>query len=251
MSAIRVLLIEDSPTYAHLVRSMLSVAKATDFDVVHAERLEDGLHSLEQDGFDVILLDLMLPDSNGLDTLQKVGDRVGSVPVLVLTSVDDEETSLKALHEGAADYLVKSEVSANWLCRAILYAIERARVAAPEEGEREESEGAPASLVMIKQSDDDEGEFFATFTQRRLISVMALERVKLRLTGLIGQERVKTVHLDFSNVDYVANAAISMLLLLNKKATSSGCRLIMENVSEQVHEHFSARRFDRVFDIRR
>jgi anti-anti-sigma regulatory factor len=180
-----------------------------------------------------------------------VEERAQGVPVLVLTSVDDEDTSLKALHKGAADYLVKSEVSANWLSRSILYAIERTRLLSVEEDAPEEAAPGRASLVVIKPLDASPGEYVATFTDRRLVSVVALERVKLRLFSLFKQEQVKVVHLDFSNVDYVANAAISMFLILHRKAASAGSKLILENVGEQVHEHFVARRFDRVFDIRR
>jgi DNA-binding response OmpR family regulator len=249
MPAFRVLLVEDSELYRHLVRSMLSVAKGAEFTLDEADTLAGCREAIEKSQYDAVLLDLMLPDSGGLDTLRGVVAAAENTPILVLTSLDDETASLQSLHEGAADYLIKSEVSANWLARSIAYAIERRRVTLPEPAVADEKESTP-SLLPIRQSDDDESVFVARFTDRRLVSVVTLERVRLRLLSLIKQERVETIHLDFSHVEYVANAAISMLLIANKRANENGCKLILDHVPPAIYENFTTRRFDKVFDIR-
>jgi DNA-binding response OmpR family regulator len=250
MSLIRVLLVEDSPTYAQLVRSMLSVAKGADFTVQHVDSLADSIEQLEREEFDAVLLDLMLPDSGGLDTLDRLSTVAGGTPIVVLTSIDDEESSLRALHQGAADYLIKSEVSANWLSRALIYAIERRRVEAAARATGGERQKEASSILVVEQVGDQDGHFVARFTERRLVNVVALERVKLRLFRLVKEDRVRQLSLDFSQVEYVANAAISVLLLVNKHAAAHACTLVLEHVSPSVLEHLATRRFDRVFNIR-
>jgi len=131
---IKVLVIEDNPGDARLMREMLSEAKSTRFSVAHAERLSAGLEYLAAEQWDVVVLDLTLPDSSGLDAFTAVHGRVPHVAVIVLTGLDDEELALAAVREGAQDYLVKGRVDSNLLVRAMRYAIERKRI--EEERER-------------------------------------------------------------------------------------------------------------------
>ena len=124
---VQILLIEDSPLFVKLTRQMLAEAKSGEFWIECKENLATGIHRLAQGGIDAVLLDLTLPDSNGLDTFLKLHIAAKSVPTIIYTSVDDEALSLSALNHGAADYLVKSEVNANWLARSLVYAIQRSR----------------------------------------------------------------------------------------------------------------------------
>jgi len=124
---IKVLLIEDDPEYAYLVREMLAVAGGAPFDLECADRLSTGLERLAAGGIDVILLDLLLPDSWGLDTFVKAFAQVPGVPMIVLSGLGDEALAVEAVREGAQDYLVKGQVGGNLLVRAIRYAIERKR----------------------------------------------------------------------------------------------------------------------------
>jgi signal transduction histidine kinase len=97
------------------------------WQVEHVERLEAALERLPQSSVDVVLLDLSLPDAQGLATFVRVHEAVPDVPVVVLTGLDDEDTARHALQEGAQDYLPKGEVNAHGLARSLLYALERAR----------------------------------------------------------------------------------------------------------------------------
>jgi PAS domain S-box-containing protein len=124
---IRALLIEDHPGDARLVREFLRDAGEESFLMVWAERLQDGLELLDRGGIDVVLLDLSLPDSQGLETLATVRARNPVLPVVVLTGFDDEETAVKAVREGAQDYLVKGRFDGNVLARVMRYGIERKR----------------------------------------------------------------------------------------------------------------------------
>ncbi len=124
---IKVLLIEDDPGDARLVREMLSDARGAAFELSHAALLSEGLERLEEGVFDVALLDLSLPDSQGPATFEKVR-AVTALPVVLLTGLDDEELGLSLLGAGAQDYLVKGRIDAELLARSAMYAIERSRV---------------------------------------------------------------------------------------------------------------------------
>ncbi len=122
---IRVLLVEDSPDDAQLIHVLLSKTSESGFVITHENRLGKGVARLKQDRFDVVLLDFSLPDSFGLDTFLSIHEADPRVPVIVLTSLDDDDLAARAVREGAQDYLVKREVDTRLLVRSIRYAIAR------------------------------------------------------------------------------------------------------------------------------
>jgi DNA-binding response OmpR family regulator len=121
----RLLLVEDNPGDARLLREALREVKNTQFELVNVERLSQALERLVEKRFDIILLDLSLPDGKGLDTIVRAHEQAPGVPIVVLTGLDDEEMAIKALRQGAGDYLIKGQVDGNLLVRGIRYAIER------------------------------------------------------------------------------------------------------------------------------
>ncbi len=121
----KILLIEDNPAYIRLVRELLQESGALKFDLEWAGLLEKGLERLNAGGVDVILLDLLLPDNMGPDTLRRVVDAVPDVPVIVLTGVDDEGLAQEAVELGARDYLFKGRLDADILARSIRQATQR------------------------------------------------------------------------------------------------------------------------------
>lgn len=125
---IRILLIEDNPGDARLIKEYLSemTGKGSTFELDSVDRLSEGLKHL--DGKDAVLLDLALPDSVGLGTFKKIYSQASTLPIIVLTGNDDDAMAFKAVQEGAQDYLVKCQVSSQLLGRSIRYAIERKRI---------------------------------------------------------------------------------------------------------------------------
>ena len=119
-----VLLIEDNPGDADLVRLRLIEGKSP-VQVNCVERLADGLASLAAMRPSIVLLDLNLPDSRGAETFRKVLEQAPEVPVVILSGQDDEALAMKALHQGAQDYLVKGAITSAELDRAMRYAVER------------------------------------------------------------------------------------------------------------------------------
>lgn len=127
LTTIKVLLVEDNPADARLVREMFLEIKASEFELVQVESLKAGLNVLESDVFDVMLLDLSLPDSQGLNAVNHILSIAPHLPIVVLSGIDDAELSLQAVQTGAQDYLVKGQGDGNLLSRALRYAIERKR----------------------------------------------------------------------------------------------------------------------------
>jgi two-component sensor histidine kinase/CheY-like chemotaxis protein len=123
-----ILLIEDNPADVAMIRELLSDHRGSPFDIVCADRLSAAKEFFAGRGIDIILLDLGLPDSQGLDTLRWVREHAVDVPVVVLTMLDNEETGLNALKEGAQDYLVKGQMNGPLIARSLRYAIERDRI---------------------------------------------------------------------------------------------------------------------------
>jgi len=126
MEALRLLLVEDSPGDARLIQELFRDASQP-VDVTTASRLGNALDLIETEDFDVVLLDLFLPDSGGIETFETFQSRAPSVPVIVLTGLSDESLGVVTVKEGAQDYLPKSEVTTELLVRSIRYCIERHR----------------------------------------------------------------------------------------------------------------------------
>jgi signal transduction histidine kinase len=153
--SIRVLIVEDNAGDARLIREHLADGLSLRFAVEWANRLSGGLQRLDEGGVDVVLLDLGLPDSQGLDTFAKLADRAPDVPVVVLTGLDDEALAVEALRKGAQDYLAKQDVSGATLARVLRYAIERHRLLADLEERTRELQSSEVRLRQVIEGNVD------------------------------------------------------------------------------------------------
>ena len=120
-----ILLIDDNPGDVELASVMLAGASAATFHLESRERLATGLERIAQGGIDALLLDLGLPDSQGLKTFERVHEAAPSLPVVVMSSLDDEQVAMRAVEIGAQDYLIKGRLDSRALSHAILFAVER------------------------------------------------------------------------------------------------------------------------------
>jgi len=123
----KLLLIEDNPAHARLVREMLRGTPCEGSDIKHATSLSAGLDELQRDNFDLVLLDLGLPESRGMETFTRFYTAAPTQPVVVLTSLDDGQIALEAVKAGAEDFLPKDNMAGS-LSRTIRHAIERSRL---------------------------------------------------------------------------------------------------------------------------
>ena len=119
------LLVEDSESYARLLTTMLGSAEETT-SVKHCTTLKEALESVELEDFSAILLDLVLPDSQGLETVEQMCKHAHGIPIVVLTGNADQTTAINAVKIGAQDFLVKTDVDLDKVWRALRYAMERA-----------------------------------------------------------------------------------------------------------------------------
>ena len=149
----RVLLIEDNPGDARLVRKDLAEsATEGDFELTHAERVATGVEYLSKGDFDLVLLDMALPDGKGPELVSRVLAQAPTIPVIVLTGTyEDEAIATQALQKGAQDYLIKGKIDGPGLIRAIRYAIERKRSQQAVETARKELEEKVHQLELLNR----------------------------------------------------------------------------------------------------
>ncbi|HSN04484.1 MAG TPA: response regulator, partial [Nitrospira sp.] len=126
----QILLVEDNPGDTRLLQEYLKEDSARRFQITLAGRLSIGRERLTETRFDAVLLDLSLPDSQGLDTLARLREAAKDVPIVVLTGTEDEALGMQLIQAGAQDYLVKGQVTGPLLNRALRYAVERSRTEA-------------------------------------------------------------------------------------------------------------------------
>jgi PAS domain S-box-containing protein len=182
-AAIRVLLVEDNPTDALLVRDELDHVAGETFSVHHVDHLKQALESVGLLAFDVVLLDLSLPDSHGFETFVRLRDAAVGVPIVVLSGHADGKIALQAVQAGAQDYLVKGRLGENALPRAIRYAIERQRA------ERTLAESEERYRWLIERSPDaylvlcEEQIVFANASSLRLFGADSLAHLQGRAFG--------------------------------------------------------------------
>jgi diguanylate cyclase (GGDEF)-like protein/PAS domain S-box-containing protein len=176
LSARTVLLIEDNPGDARLLREMLSEERSHHSQLTHVVCMADAEEHLSKHAVDAILLDLGLPDAQGLEAVRRTHAAAPRVPLLVLTGLDDESLAVQALQVGAQDYLVKNQIEARGLLLALRYAIERKTM---EEALFVEKERAQVTLNCIADAvicADDSG------------NITFLNVIAERMTGWLWQE---------------------------------------------------------------
>jgi two-component system cell cycle sensor histidine kinase/response regulator CckA len=187
LDGIRVLLVEDNPGDARLFTELLRDAGASRLSMVHVDRLAVALDRLNRDPFDVMLLDLSLPDANGLDTLVRAHAQAPKIPIVVLTGHDDEALAVRAVRAGAQDYLVKGHVDGELLVRSIRYASERGRaLEALERREEHYRSLIEHSLDLISILNLDGTIRYASPSHERLLGYPAGE--------LVGRNALSFVH---------------------------------------------------------
>ena len=191
-----VLVIDDNPADVRLLQDMLRTANGRGLDLPSADRLSTGIERLAAGDVDVVLLDLGLPDSRGLETFERAHAAAPDVPIIVLTGLDDDDVAAAAVRRGAQDYLAKDQIDADRLRRAIRYAVERHRLVtelrartkealAGEERYRIVAEGASDAIVTI----DEEGKIvFVNRATESIFGYSAAEVLGEPVTLLMPEE---------------------------------------------------------------
>jgi diguanylate cyclase (GGDEF)-like protein len=179
---IRLLLVEDNAGDARLIRELLADRGGGGFRLEWVSGLKEALARLAAGGVDLVLVDLSLPESCGLGTLERVLAAAPRVPAIVLTGLDDEVAALEAVRKGAQDYLVKGQFDGALLVRAARYALERRRAAEALRCANEALGAANARLQQLAAVDDLTG----LWNRRRFLEMLdhEFQRVRRHATGL-------------------------------------------------------------------
>ena len=194
LAKINILYIEDNPDDVAILEEMLDDQKLMACSLIHADHLAAGLEKLDKGGVDILLLDLSLPDSHGFTTFQTVKKQAKDLPIIVMTGLNDETLAVKAVQEGAQDYLVKGQADANLLMRASRYAIERV---ARDVAERKRIE---AERCLINAQLEEK---VAQRTRDLAETVEQLRSLAMELSELENQERrqlAETLHGDLQQL---------------------------------------------------
>ncbi|HEV7231048.1 MAG TPA: response regulator, partial [Bacteroidia bacterium] len=146
-----ILLIEDNPADSRLIELYLKETYGQSFTLVKTESLSDGLEALKKQKFSVIIIDLSLPDSSGLETFQGVYDHSPETPIIVLTGHYDDSVGMNAMKLGAQDFLIKGKIRSKGLRRSISYSIERAKLLKALSENSKKLEEQAQDLIREKQ----------------------------------------------------------------------------------------------------
>ncbi|MGZ4856873.1 MAG: response regulator [Methanobacteriaceae archaeon] len=125
---IKILFVEDNPGDVVIIKEMLKEIDGIHFEVTTADNLKEGINHLINEDFDILLLDLNLPDSEGIQTFITINQNARDLPIIILTGLSDEEFAITSVGKGAQDYLVKGQTDGQLLAKSIKYSIERKRI---------------------------------------------------------------------------------------------------------------------------
>src|SRR5580693_861259 len=206
LEGIHVLLVEDNPGDARLFLELVRDTGAGRLKLEHVTRLSAALDRLSNENFDVVLLDLSLPDEQGLATLTRTHAHAPNVPIVVLTGLDDEALAVKAVRAGAQDYLVKGRVDGDLLVRSMRYATERARsVEALERREEHYRSLIENSLDLVSILNFDGTIRYASPSHERILGYPLEDLVGQNAFSFVHPDDIESVRRSFTQSDTAAS----------------------------------------------
>ncbi len=229
-----------------LIQELLRETDHPRFTLVHADRLDSGLQQIQQDHFDVILLDLGLPDARGIDTFKRLLPEANKIPVVVLTGLDDKEVALNAVQLGAQDYLVKGHLDTPLLIRALLYAIERQRLLNEIQEHERERERAAARAQFLEIMAHELRNPMAVV--KAILTVM---RVKAQRGETISDlpKRIQTAEREMDRISELLNDVLEAFRAQKEMLEFRAKRINLVDVIETALEPFRAA--ERLHQVRR
>ncbi len=268
--SMNILLIEDNLAEARLLQEFLKETSFNEFNLVHVQRLSEALDAIGDDNskpclYNIILLDLTLPDSQGLESLKPLISRAPCLPIVVLTNINDEQLAIEAVRKGAQDYLVKRQINPQLLIRSLRYAIERKQyletLRALNQSLKSRVEERTAELIEAQEVNQFKSEFVSILSHDIRNPLNAI----LLAAGLL-KNSDDTLNPDkkFAHYQMIRSAIKNMSLLLDEASfigrADSGklnCELIEINVVafckaiiEEIRLTAAQKQIDIVFNVK-
>jgi CheY-like chemotaxis protein len=187
---VRILAIEDNPADVRLIDVYLKDRPSFGYDLISAGTMKEGIERLANDAFSVILLDLNLPDSKGLEGLERIAVMPGIPPIIVLTGLNDEETGRQAIMKDAQDYIVKDNVDGDNLVRTIRYSMERHRLKEALNRTNAELQNRAAQLLAANEGLDDSRRSALTLLEEAILARGQAESANALLRA--NEDRIRT-----------------------------------------------------------
>ena len=212
-----ILLIEDDLAEARLIQEILKNFDLNKFVLTQVQRLQTGLNKLRQQQFDLVLLDLTLPDSRGLASVELLVQNFSHLPIVVLTNTNDNQLAIEAVRQGAQDYLVKRKINIDVLVRSIQYAIERQKASdllrETNENLTNQIKQKTSELMKAKEINHFQSELVSMFShdfRNPLTTVLSCTELLHNKNDLLSEER--KVYL----FQMLKNASKNMVQLLDE-----------------------------------
>jgi len=237
---IKVLLVEDNQIDAQITKEILAASLTIHFEVLHVISLEKALKALKKEKYEVILLDYLLPDSMGIDTIVAIQEKVPTIPILVLTWTEDEKIIDQVINKGAQDLLIKGEMLAGSLIRSISYAIERQQM-----------------LESLKQLDRLKSEFVSSVSHELRTPLTTIrEGVSLVLDEVLGKinnEQREFLNIALSDIDRLGRIINDLLDIAKLEAGKVELKrefFDIRNVIKKVKASFAPKMEDKGLEFR-
>ncbi len=230
---IKILVVENNLEDASLIKEFLKEAPHIQTDLVHVQRLSDAQKWLAAEAFDLILLDLFLPDSQGLETMTKMDRKAASLPIVVLTGLQDETIGIEAVRRGAQDYLSKEELNRELLSRVVLYAIERHRLQAVKNDLMAMvSHELRTPLTIVRESiaqvlEGLLGGITEEQRQRLSTALTSTDRLNRMIGNLLDMAKIEAEKLELKKeILNIADMAREVISIFKTRIQSQGLRII-------------------------
>lgn len=239
---IRILLIEDNDTDVTLLREAFADLAAFRPELVAVPRLAEGLELLTRLTFDVVLLDLGLPDSQGIETFAKLHKQAPHIPILVLTALNDESAGEQAVRQGAQDYLIKNQMQPALLARSVRYAVERQRTKTELYDSQQRLRDLAARLQEVREAERTHiaREVHDELGQMLTALKMDLRWVEKRLAPPAGPEVIPVVSKKIAEAKELANQTIETVQQISLELRPS----VLDNLGLVEAIRDDARRFE-------
>ncbi|MBI5630917.1 MAG: hybrid sensor histidine kinase/response regulator [Elusimicrobia bacterium] len=241
--ALKILVIEDDPEYVEIIRLCLDEpdSMGMKFKITHADRLDAGLELLESGSFDALLLDLVLPDSRGIETMHRISARGPQIPILVTTNMGDESLAFEAMRLGAQDYMVKATSDSRLLKRSIWYAVERHRLQRQSMEELRKLEQLKAEIKEQRKMDQLKDDLIGTVSHELRtplsIAMGGVDNLGEGLLGALSGQQKETLALVGRNLSRLArmiNNLLDISRLESGRARASRTTLDLKPLFEEV-----------------